>query len=398
MEETILRKAALLVMVLIFPVFTACISVSKPATDDDFYDTNGVREIRPDSYEPDSLKSPVKIKQGDWISRTLHTNDEDWFSFTPAVKGLLVAETDGDTDTVLELRLDRTLLRDNDDVGNNINAKIEYFVEAGVTYLIKVMGVHLAEATEAATGLYRFRVTMEPMPKEKAVPNDTLERAETINLGETITGYFLNQGDIHWYTTSVPGAGRIIVNTEGTLDTLLEVYDKWEESIGWDDDSGYQGNAKLAVNILSAGPVYFKVSSYQGATGRYYLKIQFRDPIKPDPYENDNQLTGAKDIQPGTSQSRNFTDASDEDWARLRITQEGTYEIFAKAGDDYLDTFIELFDANGNLIAKDDDSGGFWNALLTVELKAGTYYIKVSTVDKDPLEYNSYILSVSSGN
>ncbi|MDR2738845.1 MAG: peptidase [Treponema sp.] len=344
------------------------------------------------------MKFPVKTRQGDWFSRTLHTNDEDWFSFIPDAAGLMIAETAGDTDTVLELRRDRTLLRENDDVGNNPNAKIEYFVEPGVTYLIKAMGVHLAEAAEAATGLYRFRVTMEPMPKKKASPNDTLERAETINLGETVTGYFFNAENIHWYTASVPKAGRIMVNTEGTLDTILEVYDKWEELIGRDDDSGYQGNAKIAVNVLSAGSVYFKISSYQEAAGRYYLKTQFRDPIKPDPYENDNNLTGAKDIQPGTSQSRNFTDAGDEDWARLRITRGGTYDIFAKAGDDYLDTFVELFDANENLIAKDDDSGGFWNALLKAELNPGTYYIKVSTVDKDPLEYNSYTLSVSSGN
>jgi hypothetical protein len=186
-----------------------------------------------------------------------------------------------------------------------------------------------------------------------------------------------------------------MVNTEGTLDTLLEVYDKWEELIGRDDDSGYQGNAKIAADVLSAGPVYFRVSAYQGAVGRYYLKTQFRAPIKPDPYENDNSLAGAKEIQPDASQSRNFSDAGDIDWVRMRITQGGSYEIFAKAGDDYLDTYIELFDADSNLIAKDDDSGGFWNALLKVDLSPGTYYIKVSTIDKDPLETNDYTLTVT---
>ncbi|MDR1597117.1 MAG: peptidase [Treponema sp.] len=394
MAKALLKKAVLMITVLMLPGFTTCVSAPKAEADEGLYDADSVRDIRLDSYEPDSMRSPVKIEQGDWVSRTLHANDEDWFSFTPAAPGLLVAETDGDTDTVLELRRDRTLLRENDDVGGNPNAKIEYFVESGVTYFIKAMGVHLAEAKEAATGLYRFRVTMEPMPEEKTVPNDTLERAETINLGETVTGYFFNPGDTHWYATSAPGAGRIVVNTEGTLDTILEVYDKWEELIGRDDDSGYQGNAKIAVNVLSAGPVYFKISSYQGATGRYYLKTQFRD-TKPDSYENDNSLTGAGDIQPGVSQSRNFTDAGDEDWVRLQITRGGTYDIFAKAGDDYLDTFIELFDINGDSIAKDDDSGGFWNAFLKIDLDPGTYYIKVSTVDKDPLEYNSYTLSVT---
>ncbi|MFP3042876.1 DVUA0089 family protein [Treponema primitia] len=389
-----LKKAALLVTILMLCVLTACVSTP----DDSLHDQDDKREISPDSYEPDSRNSPVKVKQDEWISRALHANDSDWFSFTPETAGLLVAETDGDTDTVLELYQDRTLLRENDDVGNNINAKIEYFVNSGVNYLIKASGVRLAEATENATGLYRFRVTLEPMPTGKASANNTLEQAERINMGETITAYFLNNDDIHWYTTSAEGAGRIRVNTEGTLDTLLEVYDKWEELIGRDDDSGYQGNAKVVADILSAGPVYFKVSAYQGATGRYYLRTQFRAPIKPDPYENDNNLVGAKEIQPGASQARNFTDAGDIDWVRLQITQEGNYEILAKAEDNYLDTYIELFDADGELIAKDDDSGGFWNALLKVDLSPGTYYIKVSTVDKDPLETNDYTLSVSSGN
>jgi hypothetical protein len=345
-----------------------------------------------------SRQSPEKVKQGEWISKALYANSADWFSFTPDSAGILVAETQGDTDTLLDLYRGSELLRENDDVGNDRNARIEYFVDPGVNYLIKASGVRLAGAKENAAGPYRFRVTMEPMPERKARPHNTMEQAKTIALEETVTDYFFTPEDVNWYTVSAPGAGRLTIHTEGTLDTLLEVYDKWGELIGRDDDSGYQGNAKVAADIFSASPVYFRVNAYQGATGRYYVKTKYIAPIKPDPFENDDSIANAKDIRIGVPQERNFTNAGDIDWARLQIVSQGSYAIAATAADNYLDTFLQLFDAAENLLAEDDDSGGFWNALLKANLKPGTYYIRVSCVDKDPLEHSGYTLSVTAEN
>jgi hypothetical protein len=140
------------------------------------------------------------------------------------------------------------------------------------------------------------------------------------------------------------------------------------------------------------------VSAYQGATGRYYLKTRFAPPVRPDRFENDNIVSNAKEILIGEPQERNFTDSGDVDWALLRIVRRGSYDIAAIAQDDYLDTFIQLFDDEGNLLGEDDDSGSHWNALLKINLNPGTYHIRVSCVDKDPLEQNEYTLSVSAGN
>ena len=168
--------------------------------------------------------------------------------------------------------------------------------------------------------------------------------------------------------------------------------------IGRDDDSGYQGNAKVTADLFSASPVYLRVSAYQGATGRYFLKTKFVPPTRPDLFENDNTISTAKEILGGDSQARNFTDAGDVDWALLRIVRQGSYDIAATAEDNYLDTFVQLFDGEGNLLGEDDDSGGYWNALLKTHLNPGTYYIRVSCIDKEPLEQPEYTLSVSAGN
>jgi hypothetical protein len=373
------RKAALLVVVFAIFAFTACMSAPGNRTG---------------TSSRAGRQSTEKVKLGEWIPKALYENSADWFSFTPGAPGILVAETQGDTDTILDLYRGSDLLRENDDVGNDRNARIEYFVEPGVSYLIKASGVRLAGEVENAAGPYRFRATMEPMPERKARPNNTMEQAETIALGETVTDHFFTAEDVNWYSVSVPGAGRLTINTEGTLDTLLEVYDKWGELIGRDDDSGYQGNAKVVADVFSASPVYFRVNAYQGATGRYYVKTKFAPPVKPDPFENDNTISDAKDIQIGIPQERNFTDAGDIDWARLRIDRQGSYRIATTAADNYLDSFIQLFDSAENLLGEDDDSGGFWNALLKIDLNPGTYYIRVSCVDRDPLERNEYTLAV----
>ncbi|AEF84296.1 bacterial pre-peptidase C- domain family [Treponema primitia ZAS-2] len=354
-------------------------------------------EIAPDLYEPDSKHKPVPVEPLRWLERTLHTNDEDWFSLTPTFEGLLVAETDGNTDTVMELYRGDTLLKENDDVGNNQNARIEYFVEPGISYTIKVAGVRLAGATENASGPYRFRYVVETLLIDTTEPNNTKDEATPITMGSAITGYFTYPEDIDWYSLPIPGRGRLTIYTEGTMDTLLSVYDDWEDRIAQDDDSGDQGNAKIVVDILAPGTVYIMVSTYQGALGRYSLHCEFRDPVKADQYENDDTMARAKDIQIGTSQERNFLDAFDEDWVRLQITRQGTYEIHTTAADNYLDTFLELMDADGVKITEDDDSGGFWDAYLKVTLSPGTYYLRITPLDKDPLEDSRYTLSVSAG-
>ncbi|GHV26466.1 hypothetical protein AGMMS4952_06590 [Spirochaetia bacterium] len=376
------RPATLLITACMLSIFAACVSAPRRGTN-------------ADPYEPDSMDTPVPVKNDDWIVRYLDTNDADWFSFTPESEGLLVAETDGETDTVLELYQNGTLLRANDDVENDPNARIEYFVEPGLPYILKAEGIRLAGAAENDRGPYRFRIRLEPIPTDTAEPNDTLKEATPIGRGDTIPGYFLTPEDVDWYTVTAPKAGRLLVYTSGTMDTLLEVYDKREELIANDDDSGYQGNAKLVAGIPDAGPLYIKVDSYQGSTGRYFLHTLFLDPVNPDSFEDDDSLANAKDSQIGARQERNFTEASDEDWVRLQIKTGGTYAISAQAADDYLDTFIELFDVKEELLAQDDDSGGNWSALLTIHLDPGIYYLKITTLDTDPLENNNYTLSVS---
>lgn len=81
----------------------------------------------------------------------------DTFLLAPQADGQLVMETSGSNDVVMELYDAETydLLASDDDSGSNNNARIEYQVQRGRSYLAKV------RAYGSATGEYGFKAYME---------------------------------------------------------------------------------------------------------------------------------------------------------------------------------------------------------------------------------------------
>jgi hypothetical protein len=341
-----------------------------------------------DSRRPDGGNRGIAVQAGVWLSGILHDKtDEAWFTFTPAANEILAAETDGAVDTVMKLYDGAVLLAANDDWDEeNSNSRIEYLVESGVTYTIGISGFE-------SDGPYRFRITMEALPADKTEPNDTQNQASPLSLGSRITAYLQKPGDVDWYTLKAPQKGLLILRTEGSLDTQMELYDARGNLTGQDDDSGSDNNAFI-IAAVSQDVYYIKINGMGNTAGRYYLSAQFREPVKPDRYEDDDELDRAKEIAPGFSQERNFTLPDDRDWVRLRIVRKGTYTIEAQGHSASLDTILELFDRNGDAIASDDDGGENLSAKLMVNLSPGIYFIKVSTTIYNKLEETSYTLSV----
>jgi hypothetical protein len=340
-----------------------------------------------DPYEPDSRERPVAVQMGTWFSRSLHRGDADWFVLRPVSTGLLIAVTGGDTDTVVTLYRRNEAVAQNDDNGSDITSLLEYPVQSGVDYLLCVEGYDDDEA-----GPYRFMVSFESI-RDAGEPNNVVSQATSFRPESQITGYLLDPDDVDWYRVPVAVAGTLRIYTEGTMDTVLLMYDANEELLAENDDSGDNGNALVSARV-TPGTVFVMVSSYDGQLGRYTLRGLLFETATPDRFEPDDTPALAKDLAVGASQERNFTDSSDEDWARLRIAQRGTYDIVAEAAEDSLDTFLELYDAEENLVDANDDWDDGSDARLRLELDPGTYYIKASTISSDPLENSDYVLRV----
>jgi hypothetical protein len=353
-------------------------------------DSSGVRR---DMYEWDSRENPVAVAPGSsWISRTLQTNDEDWFGISGWGSGILILETDGDLDTYMELYegSSRSALYENDDGGDSNNAYIEYFIDGEKSYTVKVRGYDNDE-----TGSYRFRASIEASAEDSAEPNDTRTAAVSIEPGGRKAASFHSSSDEDWYRISVPAGNiRLILYTEGRVDTKMALYDSGGGLIAEDDDSGNNNNAWISA-VPGEGTVFARVTAYDGQRGRYTLVSEIRERIQPDSWENDDTPGTAKEINIGASQERTFSDSEDEDWVRFRITERGIYEIRTRAADTDLDTYIELFDNEENALDENDDGGDHYDAYLRVELNPGNYLLKVRTLNSELPKNGAYTLSIT---
>ena len=345
-----------------------------------------------DPYEIDSREFPKAVILGTApIARTLHTGDEDWFRFQVTQRGILVAQTFGELDTVLTLYQvgsEEELLED-DDSGDSDNARIEHAVIAGSTFLIKVSGY------DGATGSYNFNLALDPMPPQ-TTRNDTRERA--LNLtpdGESQRFLFERQNEEDWFIVSVSGSGNVLqISTYGSLDMLMELYDSQGNKLAEDDDSGQDGNARLST-LLPQGQYFLRLYEYEGKQGLYRMTTKLIVPGPSDLYEPDDTSEDAKPIRVGESQGRNFNHPGDIDWAILDLASNGIYALSARPPRDTgLDTYIELYDEAGQLLDEDDDGGDSLDSYLELELSAGRYYLKLWQVDEEIAGNGSYELLV----
>jgi hypothetical protein len=346
-----------------------------------------------DRYEPDSRERPLAVEiGGDWISRSIHAGDDtDWFVISPDRDSPVTLETSGGMDTVMELYEGNSTrrLRENDDGGEETNARIDFSAEAGKRYIAMV------KSYEGETGEYRFQALYFEAPDASMEPNDTREQAHPITPGEDVEAFFSSSSDLDWYRLEIPSeGGRFTVQTEGNYDTMLTLYDSGGNELAEDDDSGNDSNARI-TRVLPAGTVFIKARLYGGdsSSGLYTLRTRIRADTAQDSFEPDDRFSQAKDITAGRPQTRTFSDGDDVDWVRLQIRGPGQYAIRARGESSAnLDTYIELFDADRELLEEDDDGGEGYDSYLSVRLENGTYYVKVHTLEDDPED--RYTLSV----
>ncbi|MDR2111194.1 MAG: hypothetical protein LBP32_07785 [Spirochaetaceae bacterium] len=352
-------------------------------------DSPSGNSVSRDRYEPDGPENPLTVRPGDpWIDRTIHnSNDTDWFLIVPVSGGMLSVTTSGDMDTFMQLHDESgSLIEEDDDGGVDTNARVDYFVDAGARYTLLVRGY------SDSTGRYRFQATLSEIDDSLMEPNDTMEQAFSLTPGEPADAFFHSTDDVDWYRVDIPAGGaQLLAYTEGQMDTLLTVFDGADNEIASDDDSGEDYNARISV-FVPTGPAFIMVDRYEDNRGIYTINIQLREPAGPDEFEPDNTSLQAKEIRPGVSQRRTFSDEAD--WAFFNAAQEGYYII--QAGGETttdLDTYLELFDEDEVLIDDDDDGGPDLSSRLRIRLNPGTYFIRVHALE-DGLIEEHYILSV----
>ena len=351
------------------------------------YDDDETVYVEIDRYEPDSVDSPLMVSPGDVVSaRTIAPpGDTDWYVLRPeGFEGKMIVDvyTSGETDTYIEVYGpdDPAILLDENDDGVDANARVRLLMESGQTVWVSVRGYD-----ESIKGYYSLHVESSIFDGDPNEPDNTMEEASRLVLGaEPVSGYILPATDEDWYfidITEVHGENIILsVETFGSLDTFLDLYDENGIPLLSNDDGGRGENARIDMFLENPGRFYVRVIHYDRSDqGEYGIAANLTTAM-PDQYEPDDSRGEAKPIEFGVAQERNFTPADDQDWATFELSETSTV-IISTSGD--ADTYLKLFDRAGNLIAEDDDSGNNYNASIERMLQRGKYYVRVNQVEID---------------
>ncbi|MES0880487.1 M10 family metallopeptidase C-terminal domain-containing protein, partial [Roseibium sp. SCP14] len=95
----------------------------------------------------------------------------------------------------------------------------------------------------------------------------------------------------------------------------------------------------------------------------------------------------------GDTFSGEISDLNDVDWIRIELSSDETYAISLTGSLELIDTWLTIFDADGSLVAMDDDAGeGYYSYLNFVPTASGTYYVSVAS--DQGFDTGSYDLSV----
>jgi len=206
----------------------------------------------------------------------------------------------------------------------------------------------------------------------------------------------IHEGDEDFFLLVPEKAGRVTAETTGGIDTYMHLYNyETREELAKNDDGASGDNARIRHTLQTGTRYLAKVRGYSGRTnGSYGFKAYFYgEALSSDQYEPNDDSSTANLIEIGTPQQHTFYHGDDIDWVKFQITQSGRYTIRARGvRSDRLDTLIELFDANLNSIAENDDGGDNYDSRLSRQLQSGLYYLKVRCLDSDPDQ--AYMISI----
>ncbi|HZU06460.1 MAG TPA: PPC domain-containing protein [Chloroflexota bacterium] len=195
--------------------------------------------------------------------------------------------------------------------------------------------------------------------------------------GETVMGRIVTSGQVDTWTFQGTAGERVAITLDGFLlggwDPFLELIapDGTREDI--DDDSGPDLDAWLSRRLAQSGTYTVRVRPFstEGCTGDYVVLGWMGPPGRSDPNAAASLL--------GTTARFQFRGSLREFGERQSWTFDGTagqelLVYMVRNLGSPLDPFLELLAPDGQLLARDDDSGGGLNAFIQGVLpQTGTY-------------------------
>ena len=182
-----------------------------------------------------------------------------------------------------------------------------------------------------------------------------------------------------FYTFIPSRGGLVIMETLGSIDTFMELYDAESgQLLSLDDNSGNSMNARIEFNVQVNRRYIIKVRGVgTWSTGNYGFRAYYgasgntTGNIWNNPWNNPITYTIGQNAN--VAEINQSLSSGSEDFFLLVPSQNGIVFIETTGS---TDTFMELYDADsGQLLDSDDDSGSNRNARIEYEMHTNRRYI-----------------------
>jgi hypothetical protein len=259
-------------------------------------------------------------------------------------------------------------------------------------------------------------------------PNNTMGTAfifpVAISVNAANASFIPSGTDVDWFAFYVKSGRhyRAMTSNLSGVDTYMEVFDESGNRIAHDDDSGGGFASKVEWQAAYNGYYYIKVSNLVfisppnntynlliAETGVTITATPFQQPPTPtpigtpppgsDPYEPNNSRETAYVFPPAifvSAPSANFVpSATDVDWFAFYVKSgQGYWAVTSNLSG--VDTYLKVFNEDGDLVAYDDDSGGgFASKVEWHSVYKGYYYIRVSNLVSTSSSWDTYDVSMA---
>jgi hypothetical protein len=261
------------------------------------------------------------------------------------------------------------LLTSDDDSGNNLNAEIfEFQLPEDGTYTIQAR-------TIAETGLVTLTLSSSAQTSGGG----------QIALGQPQTG-ILKPGRIHrWSFTGEAGQIINLSMTSADFDTFLELRNSQGVILAENDDSQDSTNSTIELFVLPVNDTYTIIARGLSDSdgGDYDITLKpVKIPLGGGPLPPDKPIQAL--LAPDQTDTW-FFEAEKDTFVTVTVQS------------DLLDTYLELYGPDNELLTEDDDSGGSLNAALPEFpiSESGNYRLVVKSAREETNEGGVYEITLT---
>lgn len=222
----------------------------------------------------------------------------------------------------------------------------------------------------------------QAQPKTESEPNNQMEQADELRLGESVEGHLQNERDVDWYKLIIdkPGKNIIHIDLSGVpeIDTFL-IFSDVDGNTLKSADRTREGEPESIVNVGVTEGIYH-ISLYGSGTNdkdSYTLSVQQdRSWERGYEFEPNDKVEQANEIRLNESIKGFFDDG---DFFKLAIQEPGKniirISLTAVSG---VDSSMEILNEEGRLIKNADSAPeGQPEEIVNFGVQKGIYYITV---------------------